>query len=119
MRRPVPGMSRRASGIMREAVNKPEVSGRLSTLGPEAMLLDASPSTIGTAQGVVTKPGRGRDRLVDALEQRQAGREGRLLSDADQHLGPVSTPSYVDRNLQTQQRSLVKAMMVGCSVGGQ
>jgi len=105
MRPPVENMSRRASGLMRQAVD-PAAPSRLQKLGPEAMVLDASPSGIGTAQGVIAKPGRGRDRLVNALEARNKAKETRILSDADRALGPVQTPSYVDQSLKSQQASL-------------
>ncbi len=105
MRPAVPDMSRRASGIMREAVNAPAAQ-RLGELGPEGMLLDVSPSALGTAQGVVTKPGRGRDVLVDALEARHRGREGRLLTDADTALGEAVPPRSVATELERQNRML-------------
>lgn len=105
MQSPIPRMTRRASGVMREAVG-PGAQKQIAGLGDEAMLLDVSPSALGTAQGVVTKPGRGRDILVNALMKRHTARNPRIRADVEATLGPAVPPRSVDANLVSQQRAL-------------
>jgi hypothetical protein len=74
------------------------VRGRLSDLGPDAMLLDASPSFMGRAQGLAVLP-ETRETVMAPLMQRQAGANRRLLSDMDSIIGPTPVPSRVEAGL--------------------
>ncbi|MEE7449422.1 hypothetical protein MRF4_17295 [Methylobacterium radiotolerans] len=65
---------------------------RLGELGPDAMLLDASPSFEGRAQGLAVLPDT-REAIVDPLRQRAAGANARLGADVDAHLGPNLDPA--------------------------
>ncbi|MBY0251266.1 MAG: hypothetical protein K2X54_07780 [Methylobacterium organophilum] len=65
---------------------------RLGELGPEAMLLDASPSFEGRAQGLAVLPDT-REAIVNPLRQRAAGANARLAADVDTHLGPTLDPA--------------------------
>ena len=65
---------------------------RLGERGPEAMLLDASPSFEGRAQGLAVLPDT-REAIVDPLRRRAAGANARLAADVDTHLGPTLDPA--------------------------
>lgn len=75
------------------------------SLGPEAMVLDASPSTVLLAQGLVGEPGMAKNDLVRALRDRDAGRSRRLLADVEGAMGPVQDIDLLKRSLaQSAQR---------------
>jgi len=95
---PLPGSTRRASRLLAENID-PQSAAQVSALGPEAMLLDAGPSALGLAQGVVTRPGAGRDTLVEALKRRKQGANARLRADVDEAVGPAPIPSRIERQL--------------------
>jgi len=61
--------------------------------GPDMMLADTGPGMRGVAQGVATRPGAGATEMITALQERQAGRHGRLQTAADDTLGPAGTTS--------------------------
>ncbi|MBP2495302.1 hypothetical protein ABID82_002366 [Methylobacterium sp. PvP062] len=79
---------------------------RLGELGPEAMLLDASPSFEGRAQGLAVLPDT-REAIVDPLRQRAAGANARLAADVDQHLGPTMDPAAFAAEWQNAYREAV------------
>lgn len=61
---------------------------RFGTLGPEATVSDAAgQSTRSLLDTLATLPGRTKDRLEQAILERQAGRAGRLVAAADGALG--------------------------------
>lgn len=61
---------------------------RFDRLGPEATVSDAAgQSTRGLLDTLATLPGRTKDRLEQAILERQAGRAGRLVTAADNALG--------------------------------
>ena len=80
------------------------VRARLGELGPDAMLLDASPSLQGQAQGLASRP-ETMQAVVDPVRSRVAGTTGRLNADVDAALGPASSP----RELDTQIKALRSA----------
>jgi hypothetical protein len=92
-------MPRATEALLRRAA--PKSPQGLARLGNEAMLLDASPSMTGLAQGVVTKPSPHSDALVKALVDRMAGRSDRLLHGTQNTLGrlrdPVALKSTIDK----------------------
>lgn len=74
-----------ANDLVRRAI--PNDLSEYRALGPEAMVLDASPSMVGHAQGVAVTPGGQKDLIVNALRTREAGRSNRLLADVDTAVG--------------------------------
>lgn len=105
----VAGIGRGASALLRQAAGG-QVPERLAQLGPEGTLADASPSMLGVAQGVATRPGEGRDALVNALTARNDARNARLAQDVGTNLGPAQSPIEATQNLQAQ-RSLLHSYL--------
>lgn len=91
----VPGLGNSAAGKLaddlRNAGGIDPVRARLGELGPEAMLLDASPSFEGRAQGLAVLPDT-RETITAPLTARARGANARLNADVDQHLGPKLDP---------------------------
>ena len=96
----IPGQTRGSTALLRNAVPK-DTTG-FSALGPDAMLLDASPSTVGLAQGAVSAPGPAKDALVEALLAREKGRSSRLLNDAETTLGKASDPEILKKRIAAE-----------------
>lgn len=71
----------------------PENLDAFKTMGPEAMVLDASPSTVGLAQGVVQQPGTAKNRIIEAMVGRDEGRSNRLVKSAENNLGEYQSPT--------------------------
>ncbi|AYO85325.1 hypothetical protein [Methylobacterium brachiatum] len=82
------------------------VRARLGELGPESMLLDASPSFEGRAQGLAVLPDT-REAIVNPLRQRAAGSNARLGADVDTHLGPNMDPAAFQAEWQNAYREAV------------
>ncbi len=94
----IPGMSGPSSRIMEKAVT-PDAERRLAELGPDAMLLDASPDTLRWAQAVATRPGEGMAPVIDAVTRRNQGTNARLGLEMDQTLGrPQSPEAFIRSN---------------------
>jgi hypothetical protein len=74
------------------------VRSRLDELGPDARLLDASPSFQGRAQGLAIQP-ETREMIVDPLLARNRGTNQRLATDLDSAIGPAPIPSRVEAEL--------------------
>ena len=70
------------------------VRARLADLGQPAMLMDASPSFTGRAQGLAVEPTT-RGAIVTPLETRATGANARIRTDVDQALGPAADPATV------------------------
>lgn len=70
------------------------VRARLADLGQSAMLMDASPSFTGRAQGLAVEPDT-RAAIVAPLETRATGANARIRGDVDQALGPAADPATV------------------------
>lgn len=101
----VPGVSGPTSRALEKAVT-PGAEQRLAELGPDAFLLDATPSTRQFAQGVGVLPGEGSSRMVDALTRRNEGANTRLTSELDSTLGPAVSPQRLEDALETQRAGL-------------
>ena len=99
----MPGMSGAASREL-ERVIPPGAQQRVAEYGPEAMVLDASPDALATAQGVAVRGAR--DQLVNALETRQRGANTRLANEMDETLGPAVAPSAIEGSLANQRAGL-------------
>lgn len=93
---PVPGLRNSAAGKLtddlRSSGGVDPVRARLNELGPEAMLLDASPSFEGRAQGLAVLPDT-REMITAPLKARARGANARLGADVDRNLGPNVDPS--------------------------
>lgn len=93
---PVPGMRNSAAGKLADDIRSSggvdPVRARLSELGPDAMLLDASPSLEGRAQGLAVLPDT-RETITAPLTTRARGANARLGADVDRHLGPNTDPA--------------------------
>lgn len=94
----IDGMGRPAvdmlTGMLR--ADTPEaIQANAARLGPNAMLPDLGPSMSGIASGLATKPGDAKTAIFNALEQRQAGADGRIATDLNALLGPAEDPQAV------------------------
>ena len=93
---PVPGLRNSAAGKLtddlRSAGGVDPVRARLNELGPDAMLLDASPSFEGRAQGLAVLPDT-RETITAPLTTRARAANARLGADVDRNLGPNVDPA--------------------------
>lgn len=71
------------------------VRARLAELGEDAMLLDASPSFLGRAQGIAVRP-ETREAITAPLEARNAATNERLAAGLNEALGEAPVPSQVE-----------------------
>lgn len=83
-----------------------QVRTRLGELGPEAMLLDASPSFEGRAQGLAVLPDT-RETITRPLQTRAARSNARLAADVDAQLGPAMDPAAFHAALDTHYAQTV------------
>lgn len=90
-----PGVGSAAMGKLAEDVGNgggpAAIQSRMRELGPEAMLLDASPSLEGRAQGLAVLPDT-REAITRPLTERARGANARLGDDVNRHLGPTLDP---------------------------
>lgn len=75
------------------------VQSEASRLGDQAMMADLGPAFLGKAQGAALNSDEGRSIMVNALEGRQQGLNGRLNSDVNSALGPAEDPALVTQNI--------------------
>jgi hypothetical protein len=100
----VEGVGRGASSMMRTAAMADEQGLRnLSSMGPEAMLVDAGPAMKGLGQGAATGTGDGRSQLVNALMNRDRGTGQRLQQTLDTELGPAPNPNRIEAGLNADR----------------
>lgn len=99
------GQTRASMALLRNAA--PKDARAFADLGDEAMLLDASPSMTGLAQGVAPLPGKARNSIVEELFARQQGRSKRLVADTTSTLGKARDPTLLKELLNKlhQRRS--------------
>jgi DNA uptake protein ComE-like DNA-binding protein len=106
-RKPIEGQTRLSEQILRKTL--PKDLSAMDKIGPEAMLLDASPSMTGLARGVAANVSKGTDDMVAALMQREAGKSPRLQSGAKQIFGEGRDPNAMNAELlkkaQNESRS--------------
>ena len=89
---PVPkGLTRGSAQLLKQALPDDNFAN-YQKLGPDAMVMDAGPSTVGLAQGVVVTPGRSTDDLTRALVGRDLRRTERLVKDTESILGRARDP---------------------------
>jgi hypothetical protein len=89
--RPIPGMTRGATGLLSNAIT-PEGAAALDSLGPAAVLADATPGTQGLAQGIAAKADAPAGTMVNTLRARQLAAPTRLNADLEGNLGPAMSP---------------------------
>jgi len=82
-----------------------EARARMQSLGPQAMLADATPEWMGVARGAAAIPGS-RNTVVSPLLARDAGKNARMQSVVDSELGPAPTPSWQEARITNNQRAL-------------
>lgn len=107
----VPGYSNSAVRIVADALEaqraiNPNMQAEIGRFGPEAMLLDSGDAVKGLAQGVATRPGEARARIVEALTERQAGRNARIGTDLDASLGRAIVPSQIEADLAAGRQAV-------------
>lgn len=108
-RAPVPGMGNAAANLATEdftnAGGRTAIDARMRELGPEAMLLDASPSHLGSAQGLGVRP-ETREIITNPLRARNDTTNARIRTDLDANLGPAPIPSQVEAGLRASRDAL-------------
>lgn len=98
MSMPAPeGQTRLSAQILRKTL--PNDLSAMDKIGPEAMLLDASPSMTGLARGVAANVGRGTDEMIGALVTREAGKSPRIESGSDAIYGAGRDPNAMNAEL--------------------
>lgn len=114
--KPLEGMGRTTTGLL-GALMTPRAANALDTLGPDASLVDASPSLLGLGQGVAAKPGPGADMMTDFVNARHEGQSDRLVGDLNANLGPAFSPQQiagtVDDNVSRYVRPKYAAALDG------
>jgi hypothetical protein len=102
LRPSVPGVSKQAATMLADDIansgGEAAIRQRLAELGPDAMLMDASPSTMGRAQGLAVLPDT-REMMTAPLVARNQGTNQRLASELDGALGRSPVPSQVEAGL--------------------
>ena len=98
----VPGLPRMTSALLRNAA--PDDLAAFDALGPEAMVLDASPSTVGLAQGVTVAPGPAKNVITGKLTKRDKRRSDRLLADVRKTIGGAYDPNLLKKSIDRGSR---------------
>jgi hypothetical protein len=96
------GQTRLSAQILRKTL--PSDLSAMDKIGPEAMLLDASPSMTGLARGVAANVGRGTDEMIGALVTREAGKSPRLQAGAREIFGEGRDPNAMNAELLQKAR---------------
>jgi hypothetical protein len=100
---PVPGLGNAAATLagqdLQASGGRQAVVDRLGNLGPDALLLDASPSFQGRAQGLAVQP-ETRQAITAPLVARNQGTNARLIEALDQAAGPAPVPSQIEGQFQ-------------------
>lgn len=98
----VPGLPRMTSALLRNAA--PKDLAEFDKLGPEAMALDASPSTVGLAQGVTVALGEAKNIITGKLVKRDKRRSDRLLKDVQKTIGGAYDPNLLKKSIDRGSR---------------
>jgi len=80
--------------------------GTLGRLGPDAMLPDAGPSMLATAQAAAQGVGPNRSLLIDAVRARNAETVPRLQADRQAALGPAPRVSQVEAAIDADRQAI-------------
>lgn len=107
-----PGMTGSAADVLAEdfarAGGPQAIAQRVAELGPDAMLLDASPSLMGRAQGLAIQP-ETREGIVGPLAARNRSANARLNADVDTAIGPATVPSQIEAGLAASRDATAEA----------
>lgn len=107
-----PGMTGQAADLLAEdfarAGGPQAITQRMTELGPDAMLLDASPSLMGRAQGLAIQP-ETREGIVGPLAARNRSANTRLNADVDAAVGPAPVPSQIEAGLAASRDATAEA----------
>lgn len=110
---PVPGMGNAAATMATEdfvnAGGRPAIDNRMGQLGSEAMLLDASPSHLGSAQGLAVRP-ETRQMITDPLKGRNVATNARLGTDLNSSLGPAQSADLAKQALINERKTVTGPM---------
>jgi hypothetical protein len=77
----------------------------MQALGPDGMLADVSPEMAQIARGAAALPGT-RDRVVNVLTARDAGKNARIGQAVDANFGPAPVPSRIEAGIREGQEAL-------------
>lgn len=94
--------------LLKELGDPSKIAGirqRMNDLGPEGLMLDASPEMAGIARGASALPGT-REMIVNPLNARDAGKNTRIGEALNRNLGPVRAPSQIREGIEAGQRAL-------------
>jgi hypothetical protein len=80
--------------------------GQLGKLGPDAMLADAGPSMLATAQGAAQGVGENRSLLIQAVQDRNKGTVPRLQADLNTALGPAPRVSQIEGGIDNARKAI-------------
>ncbi|MBB3772020.1 hypothetical protein FHS55_002629 [Angulomicrobium tetraedrale] len=105
----ITGISQKAADYAADTLGTPikqqAVGAKLQALGPDGMLADASPEWMAVARGAAARPGQ-RDLIVNALLNRDAGKNARLGANLDASLGRPVVPSQIGAQIEEGQKAL-------------
>lgn len=87
----IEGQNRASTALLKGLLPK-DAAAKVAAIGPEAMLLDASPSMTGLARGVAAKVGAGTDKMVGELLAREKMKSPRMKSGAEKIFGKGRDP---------------------------
>lgn len=97
-----PAARRVAENVADDQLTPQSTAAKQAELGDEAMLLDMGRQLRGRAEAIATQPGRGQNKLLDAVEGRTgrfgAGTAQRVEQTLDQEMGPThNVVDLIDR----------------------
>lgn len=93
-----------ATSIDQSGMKASEVNDALAALGPEARLGDLSPSLQGRMASVANIPGRGADKIMRALMERNKGANVRIKDSITDTLGPEPIPGRVAEAIANEKK---------------
>jgi hypothetical protein len=100
---PIEGQTRGSAALLKSLMPK-DAAARAAAIGPEAMLLDTSPSMVGLARGVSAKVGPATDNLVEKLIDRQKSNAKEFLPKADKIMGSQYDTTLLSKSIDRGTR---------------
>lgn len=94
------------SALKADGIPIADVGRRVQELGPAGTVADLGPNLRNKTAALATTPGRAQDTVVDTLRARQREAPDRLTGALDETLGPAPVPSYVEREIKGNMRTL-------------
>ncbi|WP_400769362.1 hypothetical protein [Methylosinus sporium] len=85
------------------------VEAELGRLGESAMLPDAAPSLLGTAQGAMGNSAEARNILASAMKDRRAGVTPRLAADVNENFGTAVPPRQATADILAHRANIDEA----------